>query len=530
MIHLDKDQTKAMVAVHGWSGICVGLLLYAVVLTGTAAVFAQEIGAWASGHLTAQSAFATPIDARIRALAQQTPPQYRASLNLFEIGDHGLGAYFHRDEVDAKGMPTDRGFFYQLDHAGNLKGTSRGTSQEVFGPRNDDALSSFLIDTHVRLHVPNPWGLILTGICGLVMLVAAISGLLIHRHLFKDIFTLRRGSSPVLANRDLHSVAGTWSLPFAFVLAFTGSFFSFFGTIGVPVVAMAAFGGDVRALSEAVYGNPHKADPRPTAIGDLDRVTSDAMRRTGEAPTFMAIENFGRADAEITSYHPPKSGHLEPVALLYDGASGTFERAKPTVGTRPSTGGTLAGIMGPLHFGNFAGTLSKAIWFGLGFAMCCVTYTGMRLWLVRRRREGSNLVLIERLLTVVGFGLPLGLLAAAAAFLVTMPLGSALFWTTTGFLIASGLAIAAGVLARSVEALTLWLKGTLGLVMIALPLLRLLAASGPGWSAAIVAGQPVIPAIDVAFTLAGLWLMRDCWISIGLSHRATAVLGKAAQA
>src|SRR3546814_3008354 len=41
MIHLKKEETKAMVAVHGWSGILLGLLLYAVVLTGTAAVFAE---------------------------------------------------------------------------------------------------------------------------------------------------------------------------------------------------------------------------------------------------------------------------------------------------------------------------------------------------------------------------------------------------------------------------------------------------------------------------------------------------------
>src|SRR3546814_1617379 len=96
-----------------------------------------------------------------------------------------------------------------------------------------------LVDTNVRLHVQNPGGLMLTGILGLTMLVAAISGLLIHRHLFKDIFTLRTRANPVLVDRDRHSVAGTWSLPFAFILAFTGSSFSFFGTIGVPVVAMA---------------------------------------------------------------------------------------------------------------------------------------------------------------------------------------------------------------------------------------------------------------------------------------------------
>jgi len=530
MIHLDKDETKAMVAVHGWSGICLGLLLYAVVLTGTAAVFAQEIGAWAAGHLNSQSAFEAPVDARVRRLSEATPAQYRDSLNLFEVGDHGLGAFFHRDALDAKGMPTERGIYYQLDHDGRLTNTVHGTSEEVFGPRNDDALSSFLVDTHVRLHVPNPWGLLLTGVLGLTMLVAAISGLLIHRHLFKDIFTLRRNGSAVLANRDMHSVGGTWSLPFAFVLAFTGSFFSFYGTIGVPVVAMAAFRGDVQALSEAVYGNPRKSDPRPASIGNLDRVTADAVRRTGEAPTFISIEHFGRADAEITSYHQPKSGDLEPVALLYNGATGAFERAKPTVGTRPSAGGTLAGIMGPLHFGNFAGILSKAIWFGLGFAMCYVTYTGMRLWVVRRGQDTRALAWLERTLTVVGFGMPICLLAAAAAFLVTMPLGSAVYWTTGGFLIAAGGVIATGVVTRSNEALTRTLKGAAGLIMIALPLLRLFAAQGPGWSEAIASGRPMTPAIDVGCILMGLWLVRAGWNAPRPAHRDSTAIGKGVRA
>ena len=511
MIHLKKDETKAMVAVHGWSGILLGLLLYAVVLTGTAAVFAQEIGAWSAGHVTTLSAFEKPIDARVRQLSAITPPEYREAVNLFEIGDHGLGVFFHRDEIDAKGMPTERGIYYQLDTSGRLLRTVKGFSEDIFGPRNDDALSSFLVDTHVRLHVPNTWGLLLTGILGLAMLVAAISGLLIHRHLFKDIFTLRRRANPVLVDRDRHSVAGTWSLPFAFVLAFTGSFFSFFGTIGVPVVAMAAFGGDVEALSEAVFGNPGTPDPRPLAIGNLDRIAADAVRRTGEAPTFIAVENFGRADAQVTTFHNPKASDIEPVSLLYHGATATFERAKPTVGTRPSAGGTIAGIMGPLHFGNFAGLLSKAIWFGLGFAMCYVTFTGMRLWVVRRRAEARSLAWLERSLTVVGFGLPLGLLASAAGFLVAMPLGSAVYWTTAAFLIASTAAILAGFFARSNEALTQMLKGATGAVALILPLLRLAIAGGPGWGEAVAVGQPIIAALDIAFLIAGVWLLHGCW-------------------
>src|SRR3546814_6838980 len=79
---------------------------------------------------------------------------------------------------------------------------------------------------------------------------------------------------------------------------------------------MTAFGGDVQALNDTVFGNPGKADPRPVAIGNLDRITADSIRRTGGAPTFVSIENFGRADAKVTSFHHPKTGDIEPVSLL----------------------------------------------------------------------------------------------------------------------------------------------------------------------------------------------------------------------
>ncbi|WP_016744245.1 PepSY-associated TM helix domain-containing protein [Rhizorhabdus wittichii] len=506
MIHLQKEDTKLMVAVHGWSGIILGLLLYAVVVTGMVAVFAEEIGIWSAGHVETSSAFERPIDATVRELGRRTPARYHEGADLFEIGDHNLGVFFHRHETDADGDLVARGIYYQLDRDGRIASERHGTGEEVFGPRNDDALSSFLVDTHVRLHVPDPWGLILTGILGLAMLVAAVSGLLIHRHLFKDIFTLRRKANPVLVDRDRHSVAGTWSLPFAFLLAFTGSFFSFFGTIGVPIVAMAAFGGDVQALNDAVFGNPAKPDTRIVGVGNLDRITADSIRRTGEAPTFVTIENFGRADSQVTSFHPPRERGLEPQTLLYSGATGAFERVKPSIGTRPSAGGTLAAVMAPIHFGNFAGIVSKAVWFGLGFAMCYVTLTGLRLWLARRREGARSLGWLERAVTVVGFGLPFALLVSAAAFLVAMPLGGAVFWTPAAFVGACLLAILGGVVLRSNALLDAIVQSATAAIMIALPILRL-ATGGPGWARSIEAGQPVIVALDIAFVLAGGWML-----------------------
>jgi len=509
MIHLPKEETKLMVAVHGWSGILLGLLLYAVVLTGMAAVFAREIGIWSAGYIENGSVFERPIDHVVRDLAARTPTRDHEGIDLFEVGDNNLGLFFHHHETEPSGELVNRGVYYQVDRDGRVVSEQRGTGEDVFGPRNDDALSSFLVDTHVRLHIPNPWGLLLTGILGLAMLVAAISGLLIHRHLFKDIFTLRRKASPVLVDRDRHSVAGTWSLPFAFILAFTGSFFSFFGTVGVPIVAMAAFGGDQQALNEAVFGDPARPDPRARAIGNLDRITADAFRRTGEAPTFLSIENFGRADSAVTSFHNPGTGDIEPMTLVYHGATATFDRVKPSIGTRPSTGGMLAAIMGPLHFGNFAGLISKAVWFGLGFAMCYVTLTGLRLWLTRRRENARSLAWLDRTVSVVGFGLPLALLVAAAAFLAAMPLGSAVFWTPAAFLGACATAILAGFLSVTNATLERVLQIAIGLLLIALPLIRL-ATGGPGWPQAIEAGQPVIMAVDLAMLIAGggvLWRM-----------------------
>lgn len=506
MIHLPKEDTKLMVAVHGWSGILLGLLLYAVVITGMVAVFAEEIGIWSAGHVETRSAFARPFDSAVRALAARTPEKDHEGVDMFEIGDHRLGIFFHHHEISPRGEPVSRGVYYQLGSDGRVADTVRGTGEEVFGPRNDDALSSFLVDTHVRLHVPNPWGLLLTGILGLAMLVAAVSGLLIHRHLFKDIFTLRRKANPVLVDRDRHSVAGTWSLPFAFLLAFTGSFFSFFGTIGVPIVAMAAFGGDQQALSEAVFGNPGKEDARTRAIGDLDRMAADATRRAGGVPTFVSIEHFGRADAKITTFHDPAPGALEPLTLLYSGPDAAYQRTKPSIGAVPSTGGTLAAIMAPIHFGHFAGLLSKAVWFGLGFAMCYVTFTGLRLWLVRRREGSRSLGWLERAVTVVGLGLPFALVASAVGFLFAMPLGSAVHWTPTAFLIASGLAIAGGIAARSNDELDRGLQLATGLLLAALPVFRLIAG-GPGWAASIAAGQPIIMALDCAMMLGGGWML-----------------------
>ena len=113
---------------------------------------------------------------------------------------------------------------------------------------------------------------------------------------------------------------------------------------------------------------------------------------------------------------------------------------------------------------------------------------------------------LERTNIVVGLGLPFTLAVSAAAFLLTMPIGSATWWTPAGFLIGAALVIAAGAIAPSAVRLSRWLRGATGMLLILLPPLRLLTG-GPGWGIAITANQPIIVTLDIAFLLAGGWLL-----------------------
>lgn len=226
MFSLQKIETKKLLAIHGWSGVTLGLLLYTVVLTGAIAVFAEEIAEWSAGRLAQHhSVFEFKIDPIIRHLATQTDPKYyeEVGVNTNTTGD--LTAFFHTHVKNEDGNPEDYGVLYKVNpETGEILEQHEGTGTEVFAQDEESALSRFLVDMHVRLHLPDPWGLLLTGILGLAMMIAAVSGFVIHRHLFRDIFTLRKHRSPLLAKRDVHTVAGSWGLPFAFILAFTGSF------------------------------------------------------------------------------------------------------------------------------------------------------------------------------------------------------------------------------------------------------------------------------------------------------------------
>lgn len=509
MFKLPTHETKTLVAVHGWSAVILGFLLYAVVLTGAIAVFAHEIGHWSVGRSDANPIFAQPLDAHVKTTMASIPEEYREEVFVADspLGNLRVWAHTHRKR-DGGGLQ-EFGILTEIDpQSGTVVSRREGWRTDVFGEEPARALERFFVDVHVQLHLPRPWGLLLTGILGLSMMVAAISGLLIHRHLLRDIFTLRRRKATLVSSRDEHSVAATWGLPFAFLLAFTGTFFSFAISLGLPMITMVAFGGDQAKMLKTFTGAPAIVDNRPAETSNLDAILYGARARTGAAEVaWLSIQNYGRKDALVTVRHEPATAGLEPKTLVFSGVTGDFEKEKPRIGVEPSLGSAIFSTMGPLHFGNFAGVISKSLWLALGFSSCFMIATGLSLWL-RRRADQPGWRWFSVTTAVVIYGLPLCLAASAYGFLFFYPSAAALHAPAAAFLICAALVCAYGVWLRDPESIETRLMFWLGASLFLLPLVRV-ATGGPGWLAALDAGALDAITIDIALALGGLsciWL------------------------
>lgn len=519
MPDLSQSQMKRLTAIHGWSAVILGLLLYAVIVTGAVAVFAEEIGRWSAGTVRTLPAMEGPVDARIRALAEQVAPEHREDVSAWNAEGGDMHVFFHTHKLNPEtGLDEDFGTIFRVGPAGET--IERHDGFVWNDPRAYDvsALRHFLVDLHVQLYLPSPWGLILTGVLGLMMMAAVVSGLLMHRHIIRDLFVAERPGKRLVSARDRHVLAASWGLPFAFVLAFTGSFFSFASTVGFPLVAAVAFGGDQEAMSETLFEPPVPEDARRVPQANLDRLMADSAGRAGP-PTFVSVAHYGRADSRVEIWHDPSAGGLAYVTNVYEGTSGAYLGRRATVGTEPSLGGTLYGLMYPLHFGHFAGILSKVVWGALGVSMAFVVLSGFRIWL-QRRAQTPAWIRFGRAVEATAYGLPFAMIASAWGFFLTRPAADPFFWTPLSFVAGAAVAIWLGTRTPDRARLGRLFRRLLGAGCLGLPALRL-ATGGMDWAEALIHGQTDVLSMDLTLLVAGacLWF----WPPQGFARRRIAL-------
>ncbi len=509
---------RALYWLHSVTGVSLGLLALVVFFTGAIAVFSGELEAWAgrARPIAALEQMDRPeLGALVDRLSAQVEPAWREEVSIFQRPSRPLILFFHTHGVDAWGKVVERGARFDVDPASHQVLQRRdGIADDVFEPSGIEALSHFFVDLHVQLLIPEPVGLYATGVVGFALMVLLLTGVLVHRRFLAEAFRVRRQARPRQLYRDLHTATGVWLLPYGAVLAFTGAFFSFGDALLLPALAKVAFSGNELALQEALVGEVEHAGPRtPTAGADLDAVLRDARRRApGAHLGFMALAHRGQSGSTIDIGLGEVGARVAPAQLRYDGVTGAFVRERSPLGTGPSVGGAIFSWMGPLHYGNFGGPLSRILWAFLGIGCCVLTCTGTLVWSERRRESrrasGGAPETMRRLLAGTMAGMPLATFGAVLAWAAALRLSLGAIpamGLTAGLLLALSI-----LLALRATSLRRTLRGLLraaGALAVALPLLAM-AATGATTLRSWNAGNPAPALVDAALLVLGFGLFQ----------------------
>ncbi|BAN50197.1 PepSY domain-containing protein [Metapseudomonas resinovorans] len=394
--------TQSMSWLHTWSGLVFGWLLFAIFLTGTLAVFDKEIDTWMRPEVPAHQV--SQVEAAQRALAYLEA--HHAGASAWNIG-----------------LPTERSPGLSVS-AGEQR---RGGGVQL-DPRSGERLDvretaggGFFFRFHFTLDLPRDIGIWVVGLAAMVMLVLLISGIIIHKKIFKEFFTFR----PAKGQRswlDAHNAAGVLVLPFHLMIAYTGLVIFYLIYMPAAVDAMfdgnreAAFGRGGHGGGEQHQRQGGRGDQVAVAsaeLTDLAPVLAEATRVLGPI-SGLSIQNPGRANARIEA-RPVLGNRIEltkGMSMQFDGVTGRVLRM-PNEG-RPAQ--LTQKVMAGLHFAQFGGYPMRWLYFICGLVSSGMIATGLVLFTVKRRRrpdaEGATAAWLYRVAEPVNVAVVAGLTLA----------------------------------------------------------------------------------------------------------------------
>lgn len=402
---------QSLAWMHTWTGLLLGSVLYFMFLTGAAAYYDTEIDRWMRPE-------------------HPRPVEVSDPVKAFEKGV----AYAHNVAPDADywfiRIPLSRSYspFVEVSWEGANAAGEPGSGRAELDLRTGEPVpvaretggGQALYLLHYTFHyMPKSWGQWLAGMAGLFMFGAILSGIVIHKKIFRDFFTFRPGSGS-RAWLDGHNVLSVMTLPYQIMIAFSGlvtlALFYF------PLIVAAHFGSGVEGENQfydALYpswpqyeraGVPRDLVPiaqvleRAQQIAPDERFPMIGVSNPGDENA--VIEVMGEIGASVVRGFPQ---------IFFDGVTGEVIDVMP----RPATGSLATGaVIEGLHEALFAGPMLRFILFFSALAGAGMVATGLVLWAKKRLERAARgtqfaagLALVERLNVGAIAGLPIAIAA-----------------------------------------------------------------------------------------------------------------------
>ncbi|MDG2518001.1 PepSY-associated TM helix domain-containing protein [Lysobacter soli] len=435
---------QSMAWLHTWFGLVLGFVLMAAFFFGALSVFDREIDRWSNPATRFEPQPMPSYDKVLRPAFERMQPTKDAvdAMRPRVNGDMpqrfdtvvSWSAYTtHRDPVLA---------LYAGYEVPNAKDPEEAIwAYGTIDPRDGRVLSNdqlkigseFFYPMHYRLTLD--WknlGFWIVGFSALVMLAALVSGVVMHRKIFREFFTFRPDKARLRSVLDLHNLTGVVALPFHFFFAFTGLVI-FAGTYYFPVGHTQLH--DLHELHAQIEANetglPHERAGVAASLASVDDMVAQAQRRwqakdkAGDVG-FLVLQHVGDANGYVSVY---RAG-TDRIALVGDGihfkaSTGELIREDPPA----SAVGRVSEFLTGLHLQHFRHWLLRWLYVlgGLAGAVCIAT--GFVFFVEKRKRQhaqqgsqGARIVDALAVTTVTGMVLAaLGILVANRLLPETLP-------------------------------------------------------------------------------------------------------------
>lgn len=356
----DVRLTRWLFRLHRWTGLICAIPMAIILISGTAAVFKDELDEFLNPHLLVvrPQPAVVPIDRAFRQVHSADRP-----VSFLYLPDEPHRPYlFYRRSADETSEQV----------------TVDPYTGKVLGSRPANGhFADVLRQLHVRFYFFGATGRIVVGAFGLLLAFSGITGLILYPRFMRaqKWYEVRSWRGAQWLHSDLHKLLGITSLAVNLLLAITGA-----------VLGLENLTAYYRPAQKYLHPSPSVRPPSGELRISLDQAVSAAA---------SAMPGFVPRSLSIPS--PLKSSPL----VVYGNTGGNWTAPVSSwVALDPSTGAVLQvhderaahvvtrayNLHDPLHFGYFGGAFTRWLWLIFGLAVSALPVTGAFLWWLKRRR------------------------------------------------------------------------------------------------------------------------------------------------